>query len=210
MVKPKGSIEEVEAEYQNRPRFFIVSFLVLMLLFIIIQSYIAQPRNLGLLFSDVWELSVLFLMIIYVFWRKKNQNLLIFGIIFLAVFILMLLGALNFIEKSFGTLFLLGAIWFIGDWINIKVFKKGIFTELLRGNYYLMLGILLSTLLVGVVVELSNIPFKLWWYNWSIPSLEILGLRVVYIIFGWLPWILAMFVIFYPFATKRPKKFNKK
>ena len=120
----------------------------------------------------------------------------------------MLFGFLKFINPAYGTLFFLEAIWLIGDWINIKVFKKSIFSELSKGNYYIAIGIILSTMIMGSIVELVNIPFKIWWYQWPFPSLELFGLPIFTIIFGWLPWILSMFVIFYPFATKKPKNFK--
>ena len=35
-----------------------------------------------------------------------------------------------------------------------------------------------------------------------------MGMPVLLAAFGWAPWILAMFVFFYPFAFRKPKKFR--
>lgn len=207
--KPKDALEEVEEEYERYPRIFIISFLLLVIAFLIVQSYFAEPRELFKLISDSWEILFLFAILIFTFWIRKSISLFVFGLIFLLIPLLMFLGIIDFIKPAYGTLFFLGAVWFIGDWINFKRFKKSLFSELLNGNYYIAAAIIFSTLFIGALTELINIPFKLWSYTWPIPSIKIAGVPVVYIIFGWLPWIIAMFVIFYPLSLKKPKKFRK-
>lgn len=202
----KHFIESLEFEYEHHPRIFWISFLFFMFIFLILQSYIAEPRSFQILLKDCWDLGLLFIPLIIVFWNKKIRNLLIFGILFLVIFLLMLLKIIKFIKPAYGTLFFIMALWFLGDWFNSKKFKKSIFSELLKGNYYLAFGIFVSTIIIGALIEIINIPFKIWWYQWPFPSIEIMGLPVIMIAFGWLPWVLAMFVFFYPFALKKPKR----
>jgi len=203
-------IEDVEIEYEYHPRIFWVGFLTFMFLFFIVQSYVAQPRLLQYLFYDLWELFLLFIPLIFIFWSKKTRNLLIFGGIYLVISLLMWFGVLNFIKPAYGTLFFICALWFLGDWFNIKKFGKSVFSELLKGNYYLAFGLFISTIIIGAIVEIINIPFRIWWYQWPFPSIELMGLPIIMIAFGWLPWVLAMFVFLYPFALQKPKKFKRK
>ena len=207
--KEEDLVEETEKEYEKHPRIFLISFIIFVAIFLIVQSYFAEPRNLSNLLFDSWELILLSLILIFVFWSRKVKNLIIFGLAFLFVSLLMFFKIVNIFKPAYGTLFFLFAIWFIGDWINFKKFRKSLFTELLKGNYYIAVALFLSTALLGTLTELINIPFKLWWYNWPIPSIEIAGLPIVYVVFGWLPWLIAMFVIFYPLALKKPKRFKK-
>jgi hypothetical protein len=209
-MRPKDPIEKVEVEYQNKPRIFIIGFFVLATLFLIIQSFFAQPRAITSLVFDSWELIISSILLIYVFWKREVKNLLLIGLVFFVISVLMAFNFISFIRPGYGVLFFSVAIWLIFDWVNVKRFKKGIFTELLRGNYYLAGGIILSALVLGSVIELSNIPFQLWEYHWPIPSLELGGVPIIYVVLGWLPWLMAIFVLFYPLAIKRPKKFNKK
>jgi hypothetical protein len=196
--------------YARHPRSLWIGFLSFMLLFVIAQSYLAQPRPLAVLFRDLWDLSVLFFPLILLIWKNDIRWLLAAGLLFLAVSGLMWAGAIGFIKPAYGTLFFICALWFIGDWFNTRRFGKSVFSELLEGNYYLALGIFLATVLVGAVVEIANIPFRLWWYQWPFPSLEIMGLPVIMVAFGWLPWVLAMFVVLYPFALQEPQQFSRK
>ena len=54
-------------------------------------------------------------------------------------------------------------------------------------------GLFISTIIIGAIVEIINIPFRIWWYQWPFPSIELMGLPIIMIAFGWLPWVLAMF-----------------
>ena len=202
----KHFINDLEIEYERHPRIFWISFLIFMFIFVILQSYIAEPRSFKILLKDFWDLGLLFIPLIIVFWNKKIRNILIFGILFLIISILMWFNIIRFIKPVYGTLFFITALWFLGDWFNSKKFKKSVFSELLKGNYYLAFGIFISTIIIGALVEIVNIPFRIWWYQWPFPSIEVMGLPIIVIIFGWLPWVLAMFVFLYPFALKKPKK----
>ncbi len=205
----KDLIQELEQAYLKHSRAFLVLFLITAFTFFIVQSYLAQPRSVEELIHDFWDLSLLFIPLIWTFWSGNVRNLLVFGIFYLAASLLMLFGFVTFIKPVYGTLFFICALWFLGDWFNTKRFGKSLFTELVRGNYYLALGIFISTLLVGSIIELVNTPFKIWWYNWPFPSLELNGLPVMMVAFGWLPWVLAMFVFLYPFALQQPKRRGK-
>lgn len=115
----------------------------------------------------------------------------------------------TFIKIEYSTLSFLMGIWLVGEWFNFRKFKKSLLSELLKGNYYLAFGLVLSTVFLGSIVEFLNAPAGLWWYRFPFPSLEIFGVPFFIAIFGWFPWILAMFVFLYPFALKKPKKFRK-
>ena len=115
-------------------------------------------------------------------------------------------GIIDFIKPAYGTLFFICALWFPGDWFNTKKFDKSVFTELLEGNYYLIFGMFISTMVMGAVVEIANIPFRVWWYQWPFPSIKIIGLPMMMIAFGWLPWVLALFVFLHPFTFQKPKE----
>lgn len=170
------------------------------------QSYLAINRPLTSLISDTWEFSFLVSILIFLFASGKPQYFLPFGILFLATSLLMYFGILNFIKLEYGTIFFVLSLWLLGDFTNYKYFGKNIFTELVRGNYYMAGGIFISTVLVGGLVELINVPFRIWWYSWPFPSLMMGGTPVFMLIFGWLPWILAMFVFLYPWTLREPKE----
>jgi len=198
-------LDRLAEEYRRHPRYIWVCFLIFMFLFFILQSYIAQPRPFQELFYDLWDLSLLFFPLIYVFWSEKLGNLLIFGTIFLIISLLMWFDVISFIKPAYGTLFFICSLWFLGDWFNTKKFDESVFSELLKGNYYLAFGLIISTVVVGALVEIINIPFRIWWYRWPFPSIKIMGLPVIMVAFGWFPWVLAMFVFLYPFALRKPR-----
>ena len=127
-------IRDVEIEYKHHPRIFWISFLIFM--YVIIQSYLVQPRPSQLLFEDLLDLAFLFFPLIYIFWSAKLRSLLIFGTIYLIISIVMWFGIIDFIKPAYETLFFICALWFLGDWFNKKRFDKSLFTELLGGNYY--------------------------------------------------------------------------
>src|SRR3989344_2362384 len=83
----KHFIEDLEFEYEYHPRIFWISFLVFMFIFLILQSYIAEPRSFQVLLKDCWDLGLLFIPLIIAFWSRKIRNLLIFGILFLVIFL---------------------------------------------------------------------------------------------------------------------------
>ncbi len=202
-------VEGCEIEYERHPRLFFVLALYAAYLIIFIQSYFALPRSLLLVFQDTADMLLFIVPVSFVAIRLRLRNLPIFGLLYFALGIARaFFGVPTFIHKEYATIAFLVAIWFLGDWLNLKVFKKSLISELLRGNYYLAAGLILSTVVLGALVEFLNAPAGLWWYNWPFPSLTIFGVPVFLAAFGWFPWIFAMLVFLYPFALKRPRRFK--
>lgn len=192
--------------YLQYPKKFWVLFFILFWIILISQSYLAIPRSFISLMYDTWEFSFLVSILIFLFSSGKPFIFLPFGILFLAISLLMYSGIWNFIKVEYGTIFFVLSLWLLGDFGNYKYFGKNIFTELIRGNYYMASGIFISTVLVGGLVELINVPFRIWWYSWPFPSLMLGGTPIFMLAFGWLPWILAMFVFLYPWTLQEPKE----
>ena len=200
-------IEDLEIEYEHHPRLIIFSCIVLFYILVLIQSYFALPRNPLTVFLDTWEMLLFIIPMSLIVLRLGVRNLPVFGIIyFILGFSVASLKFPNFIKAEYETISFLVAIWFIGDWFNYRKFKKSLLSELLKGNYYLAIGLFLSTVVLGSIVEFLNAPIRLWWYRWPFPSIEIFGIPIFLAAFGWFPWIFPMFVFFYPFAIKKPKK----
>lgn len=201
-------IEELEIEYSQHPRLILFASIVLMYFAVLIQSYFALPRDFTTVFLDTWEQLIFFIPLSIIVLRLKVRNLLIFGLIYIILGFAIVFRSLEFIKVQYATISFLAGIWLTGEWINYKKFNKSLLSELLKGNYYLLIGIVLSTVILGFVIEVLNAPAGLWWYSWPFPSLEFLGVPIILVSFGWFPWILAMFVFLYPFALKKPKKFK--
>ena len=200
-------IEDLEIEYSKHSRIIIFSCLVLFYLVAFIQSYFALPRSLITVLLDTWEMLLVIVPLSFIVLRLKVRNLLILGIgYFILGFFVAFLKFPNFIKIEYATLLFVTGIWLIGEWINYRKFKKSLLSELLKGNYYLAFGLFLSTVVLGSVVEFLNAPAGLWWYKYPFPSVELFGVPVLVVAFGWFPWIFAMFVFLYPFALKKPKK----
>lgn len=204
----KHFVEDLEIEYEHHPRLIIFICMVLFYTLILIQSYFALPRNFTNVFLDTWEMLLFIIPLSFIVLRLKVRNLLIFGIIyFILSFSMAFLRFPSFIKVEYATISFLVAIWLIGDWFNYKKFKKSLLSELLRGNYYLAIGLFLSTVVLGSIVEFLNATAGLWWYNWPFPSIEVFGVPIFLAAFGWFPWIFAMFVFLYPFSLRKPKKY---
>ncbi len=205
----KHLIEDLELDYENHPRLICFAVIVLFWFLILIQSYFAAPRNFTVVFLDTWEILFFVVPLLVVVARLKIRNLLLFGggHIILGISVAFLRFP-SFIKIEYATLFFLTGIWLIGEWFNYRKFKKCLLSELLKGNYYLAFGLVLSAGLLGSIVEFVNAPAGLWWYRFPFPSLEIFGVPIFIAVFGWFPWILAMFIFLYPFALKKPKKFR--
>ncbi len=200
-------IENLEIEYKHHPRLIVFATTISVYFLVLIQSYFASPRVLASVFFDTWEMLLFTIPLSLIVLKLKVRNLLVFGIIyFMLGFTVAFLKFPSFIKVEYATISFLAAIWFIGEWFNYRKFKKSLLSELLKGNYYLAAGLFLSTVVLGSVVEFLNAPAGLWWYRLPFPSVEILGIPVLLAAFGWFPWILAMFVFFYPFALKKPRK----
>jgi len=152
-------IEEFKTEYKHHPRLIIFVIIILFYFLILIQSYFALPRAFTSVFLDTWEMLLFIIPLSLIILRFKVKNLLAFGIIY---FILGLSVAFlkfpDFIKLEYATISFLVAIWFIGDWFNYRKFKKSLLSELLKGNYYLAIGLLLSTVVLGSIVEFLNAP----------------------------------------------------
>jgi len=200
-------IDDIEFEYEHHPRLLMCIAIILTYLLMAVQSYFALPRSPLSVFLDTWEMLIFVIPLCFIILRLKVRNILFFGIFyFILGFFIGFLRLPSFIKIEYATISFLVGIWFIGDWYNYKRFKKSLFSELLRGNYYLAFGLLLSTVVLGSIIEFLNAPSALWWYRWPFPSIEVMGVPVFLAAFGWFPWIFAMFVFLYPFALKRPKK----
>ena len=208
MVKPREHIiKKAEIAYAQHPRIIMFMCILLFYSFIVIQSYAALPRAFLTVFFDTWELLLFVIPLAFIILRLKVKNLFFFSAFyFILGFSVAFLRFPNFIKPEYATISFLVAIWFIGEWCNYEKFKKSLLSELLRGNYYVAFGLFLSTVVLGSIIELLNAPVGLWWYHWPFPSIELFGIPVFLAAFGWCPWILAMFVFFYPFALKTPKK----
>ena len=168
---------------------------------IFLQSLIAMPRPLSVVFMDTWEMLAIIIPVLLVVARPTQRSLFVVGWLFLLAGVSRaFLGMPGFVKQEYATLLSLGGIWLVGEWFNVRTFGRSLLTELLAGNYHLAAGIFLSTVVLGAVVEFLNALVALWWYRWPFPSLEIMDMPVFLAAFGWFPWILAMFVIFYPFA----------
>ncbi len=200
-------VEDLEIEYERHARVFWIIFFVVALLFIIIQSYIALPRNVNLLLVDSFVPIILAGSAIFIFLKPKNKNLLIVGVLYLILTLLTYLFDFNAISKPYGTFFFLYGMWLVVDWYNYKKYKRSIFSEMIKGNYYLAFGVFLSTFIFGLITELVNLPFMIWYYSIPLPSLNSFGIPALISAFGWTPWTLSILAIFYPFTFKKPKKF---
>lgn len=202
----KHFIEDLEIEYEHHPRIFWIIFFILALLFIIIQSYLALPRSLDKLIIDSSFLIFIVLSILFLFIKPQNRNLLLIGILYLSL--TFLTYYLTLIPKPYGTFFFLLSIWLIIDWHNYETYRKSIFSQLISGNYYLAFGVFLSTFVFGIITELVNLPFGIWYYKIPIPSLTSFGIPTLIVAFGWTPWVLSILAIFYSFTFRKPKKFK--
>jgi len=214
-LKKKNPIEEIEEElekgYQRNAQILILLFLTLSLFFLTFQSYLAEPRELTTVLEDTWEMWFFYFPLFYIISRKKSKDLLFFGLIFLVLGLALAFFEFPFfIKKQYGTLAFIIGIWFLGEWYNLKKFKRSILSDLLKGNYYLAFGIFISSVVLGAAVELVNAPLRLWWYYYPFPSLEINGLPIFMVVFGWFPWILGILVFLYPLAFRRVKERNKR
>lgn len=194
--------------YLQYPKRFWVIFFLIFWAVLIYQSYLAAPRPLTSLMRDTGEFSFLILALIFLFFNGNSKYFLPFGLLFFIISLVMYFGGFRFIKVEYGTLFFVLSLWLLGDFGNYKYFGKNIFTELITGNYYMASGIFISTVLVGGLVELINVPFRIWWYSWPFPSLMIGGTPIFMVAFGWLPWILAMFVFLYPWTLQKPKELS--
>ena len=200
-------IKNIEIEYEHYPRIIIITFIALFYLLILIQSYYALPRNFSTVFIDTWEMLIFILPLIFIVLRPLSRKLLVFGSAFLLLGLtLAFLRLPSFIKPEYATISSLMGIWLLGDWSNFRAFKKSLLSELMKGNYYLAIGLFLSTFVLGSIIEILNAPSGLWLYRYPFPSVEFLGVPIFIAVFGWFPWILAMFSFFYPYALKRPKK----
>lgn len=188
-------------------RFWVVSFLIFWIV-LIYQSYLALPRDFNNLITDTWEFTFLIVIFLFLFSSGKVKYFLPLGLLFFIISMVMYFGGFKFIKMEYGTLFFVLSLWLLGDFGNFKYFGKNIFTELIKGNYYLASGIFISTVLIGGLVELVNVPFRIWWYSWPFPSVMIGGTPIFMVAFGWLPWILAVFVFLYPWTLRQPKELN--
>jgi hypothetical protein len=187
-------------------RIIIFTLIIFLYLFILAQSWFASPRGLAIVFMDTWEMLIFVIPLSFVVLRMKVRNLLVFGVAYFIVGFWVGFLGLTLIKIEYATLSFLMAIFFTGEWFNYRKFGKSLLSELFKGNYYLAIGLFLSTVVLGSIVEFLNAPGGLWLYRWPFPSITIFGVPVFTAAFGWFPWILAMFVFLYPFAMKRPKK----
>jgi len=201
-------IEKIKKFYSKNSRITFFLFIMFLYILIFIQSYFALPRDLSIVFFDTWELLIFIIPLSYIILKLniKSKAVIIFGVTY---FILGLSVAFfkfpSFIKIEYATISFLTSICLIGDYFNYKFFKKSLLSELIGGNYYLALGLLVSTVFLGSIVEFLNAPSKLWVYNWPFPSIELYGVPVFLSAFGWFPWILAMLIFLYPYALKKIK-----
>ena len=196
----------VEVEYKKHPRIFWVIFVTCGLIFVILQSYFADPRPFVYLAMDSFFPIVLALSLYFLLLFPYNKNLLLIGIfyVFLTAFTLMT----RLIPKPYGTFFFLLAVWLLVDWYNYKKFKKGIFHEFVSGNYNIALGVFLSTFIFGLITEIVNVPFGIWEYHIPESVSRSEGVPVLMAAFGWTPWTLSILAIFYPFVHQSSRKFR--
>ena len=75
-------IKDVEMEYERYPRLFWIAFTVIACLFFIIQSYIALPRSILVLFIDSLFPLLILATTVFIFIKPKNKYLLILGIFY--------------------------------------------------------------------------------------------------------------------------------
>lgn len=200
-------VNESEMEYEHHPRLLFLSAITLFYLLIFFQSYFASPVNLLKTFSDTWEMLIFLIPLSLIILKLKTRNLLIFGL-FYTIFGLSLtfLKFPGFIKVEYAVISFCFAVWYIADWCSYKKLKKSLLSELVKGNYYIAFGLLLSSVVLGSIIEFLNAPVGLWWYRWPFPSIEIYGIPVFLAAFGWFPWIASILAVFYPFTFKKPKK----
>ena len=205
--------QDAEILYNRHPRILWALFLICGLLAVLIQSYFALPRNIPMVLSDGLFPIVVVASGLLILRYPKNKNLAIFGSFYLVLTTTTYLT--SWIQKPYGTFFFLLSAWAFADWSNYKRFRKSLFSEIVRGNYVLAFGILVSTFIFGVVTEIINLPFMIWEYHLPMPSLSSFGVPALIAAFGWTPWTLAILAIFYPFVLIKPswlirfKRFRK-
>lgn len=201
-------VEDIEMEYEHHPRAVLFSCIVLFYLLIFFQSYLASPRQAQSVFTDTWEMLIFLVPLSFIVLRLKVRNLLYFGAFYLIFGLsLAFFGFPKFVHPPYATISFLVGIWLLGEWFNYRKFRKSLLSEMLRGNYYIAFGIFLSSVFLGAIVEVLNAQVGLWWYRYPFPSVQFYGVPVFLAVFGWFPWILAMFVFLYPFAEREPKDY---
>lgn len=199
--------ENAEIVYSRHPRIIWAIFLLVGLTFVLLQSYFALPRSLPLFIKDSFFPIVVIITGLLLLKYPNNKNLLIFGILYF--FMTIITFFTNWIPKPYGTFFFLLGVWGFTDYHSFIKYKRSVFSELMRGNYYLAFGVILSTFIFGIITEVVNLPFMIWDYTIPLPSIDFWGIPALIAAFGWTPWTLAILAIFYPFVLRRPSAFTK-
>ena len=185
-------------KYRKDCKPYLVAIAIVGLLFLTIQTYLAQPRSFWLVANDLILPILVVSVFTFILYSPKNIHLFTLGIIFYLITLLVWLT--SSIPKPYGTFFFLFGSWLLVDWFNGKRFGKSVIIEISSGNYRLTNGVILSTLVFGLITEVVNLPFMIWEYNIPLPSIDTFGVPALLAAFGWTPWILSILAIFYPFT----------
>lgn len=185
--------------YRKYPRIFWTTFLAFGYVFILIQTYIAEPRSLNAIAIDMLFPTLILFSTFIVFLSKNSNTLLVIGGLYLVLTFSLLF--FDFIPKEYGTFTFLFGVWLVVDYINYRRLRTSVYHELVKGNYTLAAGVFVSTFIFGAITEIVNLPFYTWSYNIPFPSLSF-GIPALIAAFGWTPWTLSILAIFYGFIAK--------
>jgi hypothetical protein len=175
-----------------------VGIAVVGLVFILLQSYVAQPRGLAVLIGDGLLPVAVVATIIFLLVSKSHRPMLWLGVIYLSLTGVTLITSL--FAKPYGTFFFLFGTYLLVDWFNFRRFDRSLMAELRKDYSGVAIGIVLSTFVFGWVTEVINLPFMIWSYHIPLPSLDVWGVPALIAAFGWTPWTLAILAIFYHFV----------
>lgn len=190
---------------RNAPTFWTL-FFVLVPLLIISQSWIAKPRSLATLLCDTWGVWLGSLPLLLLLRSKKERIFLGLSAFYFILTLLMFLKILP-LHSSFGTVFFIFSVFFAVDLVNLRRFDSNVIIDLLSGDTTIASGLFGASFFLGILVEVANIPFALWWYNWPFAAITLGGTPVIMILFGWMPWVAAIYAFFYPVSVKRKSIF---
>jgi len=156
---------------------------------LLVQSYLAAPRHVLAVLMDTAELFLILPIAFAALIWPRSRVLGALGSLSVLLSALALLGVLRI---HYGSLFLLLALWLLGDTLAIRRGVPPLAADLCRPGSRFLLPVLVVSLGVGLLVEVANAPSRLWTYSQPFPSLLIGGVPLLPALFGWVLWTLCL------------------
>jgi|SRR3989338_1774117 len=95
------------------------------------------------------------------------------------------------------------SIFLVFEYICYRQNKKTLTFDIMRGDFYPLLSIIVASLIAIITIEIINIPFQVWTFdNWPLSNLRILNLPIVPLLI----WPIQFFVFLSMLRSVFPSK----